>query len=482
MRASGILMHITSLPSAGGVGNIGRASREFVDFLTEAGQKYWQILPLNPTGFGDSPYQSFSTFAGNPYLIDRGALVAEGLLLPEEDAKTDAPRVDYGWLYHNIPPVLERAYSRFAPTEDYEVFCRENEHWLPDYALFMALKKEFPGMSWLSWPEDIRLRTAEAVVYYREKLQKEIGYHTFVQYVFSQQWQALRAYADEKNICLIGDVPIYVSLDSADVWANPHLFLLNDDRTPKMVAGVPPDAFSEDGQLWGNPIYDWKKMAEDNFAWWRCRLSAAGKWYDTVRLDHFRGFESYWAVLADAETAAGGRWMPGPAMDFVNCINKYLPELSFIAEDLGILTEEVHELRKASGWPGMKVLQFAFDGSDSDYLPEHHIQNAVCYLGTHDNEPAKVFLSSGEAALRAAECFEFENPEENIWEFLRGGMSSVCDLFIAQMQDYLELGKESRMNAPGTTGDQNWTWRAEDGVFTPQLAARIQKLTKEHNR
>ncbi len=484
MRASGILLHPTSLPGPWGIGTMGSEAREFLDFLQAAGQKYWQILPLNPTGFGNSPYQSFSAFAGNPYLISPELLEQEGLLLPGEAQKAAAGRVDFGYLYETRFALLRKACSRFSPDEEYFRFCEENAHYLEDYALFMALKGEFSGAAWYAWPREIRLREQAAMADYREKLKEEMRFWRFIEYTFSRQWEALRRYGKERNIQIIGDVPIYVAPDSCDVWANPGLFLLDEECRPTMVAGCPPDFFSEEGQLWGNPLYNWEEMEKDGYAWWCARLSAAKKRYDTVRLDHFRGFESYWAVPAGEKTAKGGHWCPGPGLSFVKKVQESLPELSFIAEDLGFLTPEVHELRQASGWPGMVILSFAFDSPDSVYLPYNHKENSVCYIGTHDNPTARQFLETGApASVAAATAYlGLSDREGPVWGLIRGGMGSVSMLFVAQMQDYLELGAEGRMNAPGTDGDENWTWRAPEGSFTPQLAEKIRELTARYGR
>ncbi len=484
MRASGILLHPTSLPGPWGVGTMGSEAKACLDFLHSAGQKYWQILPLNPTGFGNSPYQSFSAFAGNPYLISPELLEQEGLLLPGEAETVAAERVDFGYLYETRFDLLRKACARFSPNEEFFLFCEENAHYLEDYALFMALKGEFSGAPWYAWPREIRLRNPEAMAFYREKRKEEMHFWRFIEYTFSRQWEALRRYGKEKNVQIIGDVPIYVAPDSCDVWANPGLFLLDEECRPTMVAGCPPDFFSEEGQLWGNPLYNWEEMEKDGYHWWCNRLAAAQKRYDTVRLDHFRGFESYWAVPAGEKTAKGGHWYPGPGLSFVKKVQEALPELSFIAEDLGLLTPPVHALRNASGWPGMVILSFAFDSPDSVYLPHNHKENSVCYIGTHDNPTARQFLETGDrASVAAATAYlGLADREGPVWGLIRGGMGSVSKLFIAQMQDYLELGAEGRMNTPGTDGDENWTWRAPEGCFTPQLAQRIREMTARYGR
>ena len=489
MRESGILMHITSLPGPYGIGTMGKNAYAFVDFLEAAGQSYWQILPLTPTGFGDSPYQSSSACAGNPYLIDLDRLVKEGLLKKKEIEATrwgtDPQRVDFGTMYIERNKVLKLAYSRFVPDAGYEAFVAANESWLADYGLFMALKEENGGKPWLDWPEELKCRDEKALSRKRTELADAIALQYFLQYKFDQQWNELRSYANQKGIRIIGDVPIYVPLDSADVWATPELFQLDEERRPKVVAGCPPDPFTEDGQLWGNPIYDWQKMHETGYAWWIKRMEAAAKMYDVVRIDHFRGFESYWAVPAGDKTARYGQWLKGPGMDFIRAIKKALPDLEFIAEDLGFVTKEVRQLQLDSGYPGMKVLKFAFDSrEESDYLPHLYPVDSICYTGTHDNVPMKQWFD--EAApedVEYAKTYLGLNEEEGyVWGMIRGGMSSVSRLFVAQMQDYLELGKPARMNFPGTLSTANWTWRADEGFDSEELAKRIYRMTKIFGR
>jgi len=489
MRESGILMHITSLPGSHGVGSMGKNAYGFVDFLEKAGQSCWQILPLTPTGYGDSPYQSFSACAGNHYLIDLDALVEEGLLEETELEGicwgSDPGRVDYGALYDNRLAVLKKAYARFVPDDPYKAFVAENESWLADYALFMVLKEQFGGVSWLNWPKALMLHEEKAVEEKRHALAEETGLYYFLQYTFFRQWNALRSYAQSKGIRIIGDVPIYVPLDSVDVWAFPELFQLDENRRPKTVAGCPPDAFTEDGQLWGNPIYDWEKMAQTNYAWWVRRLEAAEKMYDVVRIDHFRGFESYWSVPAGDDTARNGVWVKGPGMDFIRAIQKALPNLDFIAEDLGFVTPEVRQLQLDSGYPGMKVLEFAFDSrEESDYLPHLYPVDSVCYTGTHDNVTLKQWFEEATAEdVAYAKTYLGLNQEEGfIWGMIRGAMGSVSRLCVVQMQDYLELGKPARMNFPGTLSMANWTWRAPEGFDSDALAERIGTITRLYGR
>lgn len=489
MRKSGILMHISSLPNPYGIGSVGKCAYDFVDFLVEAGQSCWQILPLSPTGYGDSPYQSCSTYAGNHYLIDLDLLIAQGLLTQAEaDAvvwSTDETRVDYGCLYNNRAGLLRKAYARFRPDDTFRQFVSDNAQWLEDYALFMTLKAQFGGRDWQSWPEDLKLRRPEALARCREERKEDLSFQYFLQYTFFRQWEALRAYANGKGIQIIGDVPIYVPQDSADVWASPELFQLDADGRPTMVAGCPPDSFTAEGQLWGNPLYDWDKHKATGYAWWIRRLSAAARMYDVVRFDHFRGFESYWAVPAGDTTAAGGSWKIGPGMDFIRAVQQALPTLDFIAEDLGYVTPEVRKLQEDSGYPGMKVMQFAFDSRETaDYLPHTYPVNSVCYSGTHDNFPLAQWLE--EAApedVAMAKAYLGLNEQEGIIRgIIRGCMGSVSKLCVIQMQDYLELGAFSRMNFPGTLSSNNWTWRAEKGFLTKELTQRIYETTKRYGR
>ena len=491
MRKSGILMHISSLPGPYGVGSMGKTAYDFVDFLVAAGQAFWQILPLNPTGFGDSPYQSFSTFAGNHYLIDLDTLAAEGLLLPEElegvNWGSREDRVDFGRLYTERARLLRLAHSRFEETDEYKTFVQDNSLWLEDYALFMAIKERFHGRDWQNWSVSLLMRLPPVMEAYREDLKDSIRFQYFLQYKFACQWRSLRRYANERGIRIIGDVPIYVPLDSADVWANPELFQLDASRRPRLVAGCPPDGFSADGQLWGNPIYDWERMKQERYHWWIRRMKAAARMYDVVRFDHFRGFESYWAIPAGDKTAAGGSWMKGPGMDFVGAIRNALPELPIIAEDLGFVTPEVKQLLSDSGYPGMKVMEFAFDTrepSARDYLPHRYPVNSVVYSGTHDNLTLQQWFDEADPAdVRAAyEYLGLNEQEGPIWGMIRGAMGSVSKLCIIQMQDYLGIGAEGRMNHPGTLTSANWTWRAKPGFATPELAEKIRTITARYDR
>ena len=489
MRSSGILMHITSLPGPYGIGTMGKEAFAFVDFLKEAGQSCWQILPLNPTGYGDSPYQSCSAFAGNHYLIDLTQLVEEGLLQREELESitwyTGETKVDFGLLYRNRLNILRKAYNRFSGGEAFDAFCTEKEAWLSDFALFMALKDRNGGKPWYNWEDGLKFRIPEALDDARRNLAREIRFWKFVQYLFHRQWSALRGYANSNGIQIIGDVPIYVPLDSVEVWREPELFQLDEALTPVAVAGCPPDAFTSEGQLWGNPLYRWDRMAEDGFAWWIRRLAAAGAWYDVVRFDHFRGLESYWSVPYGDATARNGKWVKGPGIALIHRIKEELPGLQMIAEDLGYLTPEVLALRNESGFPGMKLLQFAFDIREpSNYLPHTYVANSVCYTGTHDNVTSRQWLETADdASLEYAKAYMCLNEAEGyVWGMIRTAQACVSDLCVIPMQDYLDLGAEARMNFPGTMSDKNWTWRVKSGMINNKLARRIHGLTKLYGR
>ncbi|MBR3978429.1 MAG: 4-alpha-glucanotransferase [Oscillospiraceae bacterium] len=488
MRKSGILMHITSLPGEYGVGSMGRCAFDYIDFLQEAGQRCWQILPLTPTGFGDSPYQSCSAFAGNPYLIDFPLLVEQGLLTKEQldtffwGDRED--KVDFFAQYQSKLPALRQAFESFDDWQALDDFCLRSSSWLSDYALYMALKAENDNKPWYQWPAGEKFREPEALYQARTRLKQEIRFYSFVQYLFYTQWEKVLDYAHEKGISIIGDVPIYVPLDSCDVWAEPGLFQLDGDLKPTKVAGVPPDAFSRDGQLWGNPLYRWDRLKKEQYRWWLRRLRQAARLYDIVRLDHFRAFEAYWTVPYGAETAKDGAWEKGPGIDFFRTVEKQLPELQLIAEDLGFLTEAVFALRDEAGLPGMRVLQFAFDSREpSLYLPHTYIENTVCYTGTHDNMTLRQYLEEADPEVLAyAREYMGLNEEEGLVQgVIRTALSSVSRLCILQMQDYLDLGAEARMNFPGTMGD-NWTWRAKKAHFTPDLARKMRRQTRLYGR
>ena len=489
-RHSGILLHISSLPSRYGIGTLGREAYAFADFLHAAGQTYWQLLPLGPTSYGDSPYQSFSTFAGNPYFIDLDLLAEDGLLersmLESIDWGEDSRYVDYGKIYENRFEVLKAAFRRGYPRdrEAVEAF-REKNAWLPNYALYMAVKKHFDMRSWLEWPgEDIRLRRPEAVERYGRELKEDIDFFTYLQYLFFQQWDALRSYIHSLGLKIIGDLPIYVAMDSADVWAEPEFFQLGADNMPVEVSGVPPDYFSADGQLWGNPLYDYERMRRDGFGWWIRRVEGAGRLFDIIRIDHFRGMESYWAVPYGETTAKNGRWRKGPGMDLVGVLTGWFHYLQFIAEDLGFLTPEVKKLLADSGLPGMKVLEFAFDVREpSNYLPHTYQRKCVCYVGTHDNETVMQWREQADRSdvTMARKYLGLNEAEGFNWGMIRGGMSSIADTFVVQMQDCLGLGAEGRMNVPGKP-DGNWCWRLLPSEATPSLAKKLREYTRMYGR
>ena len=491
IRQSGILMPMSSLPSPYGIGTMGKSAYRFVDFLKSAGQKYWQLLPLGPTSYGDSPYFSVSTFAGNPYYIDLDLLVKDGLLRRSEikgiDWGGDPERVDYGKIYSKRFEVLRLAFRRGRETFAAELadFRRENAAWLEEYALYMAVKSSFGMLSWVEWPdEDIRLHRPEAVEQYRAALSDDIDFWCFLQFLFFRQWNALRDYAHEKGIEFIGDVPIYVALDSADVWSAPQFFQLDEKNVPTEVAGVPPDAFTADGQLWGNPLYNWDRMKADGFGWWIRRIEGAEKLFDVIRIDHFRGFESYWAVPYGNTTARVGRWRPGPGMALVGVLTSWFHNLRFIAEDLGYTTPEVEKLLKDSGLPGMKILEFGFDPKgNSDYMPHNCVNLSVCYVGTHDNEVVNGWIkSAGRATLKyAAEYIHKTEDESWCRALIRTGMSTASQLFVMQMQDVLELPASSRMNTPGTASG-NWQWRMKPDALSAALARTVRGWTKLYRR
>lgn len=493
MKKAGILLPITSLPSKYGIGCFSKSAYEFVDFLSLSGQSYWQILPLGQTGYGDSPYQSPSSFAGNPYMISLDTLIEKELLSREEcdfcDFGAGENYVDYEKQYNNRYPLLRKAYSRFVPDEAFENFKRESSYWLLDYALFMAVKGRYGGKEWLSWDEDIKRREPSALLKYQNELQDEINFWCFLQFEFSSQWKALKKYANEKGISIIGDLPIYASMDSADVWANPHLFQLEEDRTPIAVAGCPPDAFSPLGQLWGNPLYDWENHKKENYFWWIKRLDHSFKLFDCLRIDHFRGFESYYSIPYGNPDATIGQWEKGPGMDLFLAMEKALGEKNVIAEDLGFITPEVKQLLKDSGFAGIKVIEFAFDSRDTgfknDYLPHNYPSNCVAYTGTHDNETLLSWLKklSDEDFKAVCEYLCVDNaPREILVDPLIALiMRSQAKLCIVPLSDYLKLGDEARINTPATTGN-NWQWRVKKSLLTFPLAKKIYDTSARFGR
>ncbi len=490
-RYSGILMPLFSLPSPYGIGSMGKSAYHFIDFLEKSGQKYWQILPLGPTSYGDSPYQSLSSFAGNPYFIDLDTLIEEGLLTSEDVCKewgSNPNKVDYGAIYNSRYDVLRIAFNNAKNQYDglIKEFREENASWIEDWALFFALKKHF-GMKGLTEWKDFKAftRDKETLEKYKVELKDEIDFNVFVQFLFFRQWNALRSYAKAKGIGIIGDIPIYVAPDSQDVWADPALFQLDENYIPREVSGVPPDYFNADGQLWGNPLYDWEKMKADGYSWWKRRIQAQGKLYDMLRFDHFRGLESYYAVKNGAHTARIGHWIKGPGRSFVDTLNETFPEIRFTAEDLGYLTDEVMALLKASGWPGMKILQFAFDSKEpGDYDPKHYSYNSVCFTGTHDNTTLKGWIDDkdNEQAVENAMKTLGASKNELIDAIIKCGMESSSFLMIVPLQDWLKLGAEARINTPGIAGG-NWQWRLNDeALLSDELAAHIRSVCKASGR
>ena len=493
-RSSGVLAHVTSLPSPHGVGTMGKTARDFVDFLAAAHQTYWQVLPLGHTGFGDSPYQCFSAAAGNPYLIDMDLLVEDGLLTADEvrqgdfDASPDT--ADFEQLADTRWPLFRKAYSRVTPEmrEEIAAFTEKNSEWLPDYALFMALKEEkYHHMPVYMWPDkDVRDRKPAALEKVTAELRDEVDFRIFLQYIFFKQWTALREYANEKGIEIIGDIPIYVAYDSVEVWSTPQYFSLDKEKKPVEVAGCPPDAFTADGQLWGNPLYNWEYIARDKFRWWVERIKAASDTYDVVRIDHFRGFESYYCIPYGAKNAKKGKWRKGPDMRLFKEVRKQLGDVKIIAEDLGFLTKHVVKMLNASGYPGMKVLEFGFDSDNTNgYLPHNFkTTNSICYTGTHDNETILGWIKSCDEKTRSY-CKDYlgvTKDEFVPWAMVRLCWSSVCDTAIAQMQDILCLDDKARMNTPSTVG-ANWKWRLESfDKLDNTLAERLAKITAVYGR
>ena len=474
-RSTGILMPISALPGGSGIGTLGRKARAFADFLKEAGVSCWQILPAGPTSYGDSPYQCFSTFAGNPYFIDPDQLVERGLLWREEIPVPPAGgRIDYAFLYETRFRMLGAAAKRAYASEEKAIRdFLEKEEWLDPYARFMAIKKANGMRALQEW----------TVTEFDASMQEDYDLHVYIQYEFFRQWNRWKDYVNSLGIRIIGDVPIYVSADSADVRSNPKLFRVGENFRPEVVSGVPPDYFSEDGQLWGNPLYDYDKMKEDGFAWWIQRIGQAARLYDVIRIDHFRGFSSYWSVPAKEKTAKNGSWNKGPGMELVGRLTQWYSDTDFIAEDLGEMTPDVPVLLEKSGLPGMRVLQFAFDGDPMNpHLPHNYDRHGVCYTGTHDNPTLAEWIADNKTeAGRARQYFGVKNEEELQGAMLRAGMASVCELFVAPVQDWLGLGAEARINTPGTALG-NWTWRLPEGLLTSRLAEEIHALTERYGR
>lgn len=491
-RSSGILFHPTSLPGKYGIGTLGKEAYKFIDFLVESRQKLWQILPLGPTGYGDSPYQCFSSMAGNPLLIDLEILQDEGWLdkkeLPDNIRFTES-KVDYGKIIKVKYPLLRKAFGRFMKKADsvdvakYEAFCKKHTKWLDDYALFMALKNHYGLKPWHDWSFEVVVRQESEIEKFRNELEEEIQFHKFMQYMFFKQWLELKAYAAQNYIKIIGDIPIYVAYDSIDAWINPEIFLLDEKRKPLMVAGVPPDYFSKTGQLWGNPIYNWDRLKLDGYQWWIERLKANLVLYDIIRIDHFRGLESFWAVPYGEKTAVKGEWVTGPGHDFFDTIFEALPNIKIIAEDLGVITPEVEELRDAYGMPGMKILQFAFDSKeDNEYLPHTYDKNCVVYTGTHDNDTIKGWYKSlGKDDNKKMQDY-LDTDNKNVeWKMIRAAWASVAQMALVPMQDILELGTDARMNMPGNPAG-NWQWRMKKDALTPEIAKKLAHLTQLYGR
>lgn len=489
-RAGGILLPVSALPGPYGIGTLGREALEFVDFLSSAGQKYWQILPLVPAGDGNSPYMSPSSFAGNPLLLDLEELAREGLLTAEELKSASSPsldRVDYAFVCQIRPALLHKAWERGRDkyAEPLLEFLDQEADWLPDYALFMALHDHYGGLPLAQWPSEIRARSTVSMVKYGGLLADESAYHAFVQLLFFRQWERVKQYANDRGISIIGDLPIYVSADSAEVWARPELFQLDEDFVPSAVAGVPPDAFTADGQHWGNPLYAWERHRASGYQWWRRRGAHMARLYDVVRIDHFRAFHTYWSIPREAKTAMEGHWEPGPGMELVEVLRN-VPGLSLIAEDLGDLDDSARAFIARSGLPGMKVLVYAFDPiGESAYLPHNCPPNSVCYTGTHDTPTFVQWLfseASEEGRDYALDYLRLREDEGFGWGAVRGAWSSPSRLAIAPMQDLLGLGADARMNAPGTTGDQNWSWRVRSAALNGDVAGQLRHLTRIYRR
>ena len=494
-RAAGILMPITSLPSPYGIGTIGKEARKFADFLKESGQRIWQILPVGPTSYGDSPYQSFSIYAGNPYMIDLDTLVAEGLLTKKQikqfDWGDDHPeKVNYAKIYQSRFAVLHLAYLKYKEKskeekKEFTVFKRKNAYWIKDYALYMAVKGSFANKSWTEWPdEEIKYRGTAAIARYTRKYRDEIDFFKFIQFEFYKQWKDFRAYVNDLGIQILGDMPIYVAMDSADTWANPEVFWLDEKRNPVCVAGCPPDYFSETGQLWGNPLYNWDYLRDTGYKWWVERIRAASHLFDITRIDHFRAFDTYYAIPFGAANAIVGEWKVGPRMDFFYKIREELGNVPIVAEDLGDLFDSVKELLKETGYPGMRVLEFAFSDDDTNsFLPHNYIPNTVVYTGTHDNDTVLGWYDTAteEEIQFCNRYFDIHEDDEVNWKFIEAAYKSIANTCVVQMQDILGLSSEARMNIPSTLGD-NWSWRMLPDAITEDIKIRLKHLSQEYGR
>ena len=497
MRTCGVLMHITSLPSPYGVGTLGSEAYKFVDFLKKAGQTYWQILPVGPTGFGDSPYQSYSAFAGNPMLIDIDELIKAGLVSEDDkDLKILAEKkefADFGQMFSFKRLILAKAHAAFAANADSEQkylfgkFCRKNAWWLDDYAMFMSMKYFFKQVMWTEWADSYRLRDPQTLAKYAEEHGVDIDCWKFMQFLFFRQYKDLKKYANKRGISIYGDMPIYVSMDSSDIWANPEMFMLDSDRKPTKVAGCPPDDFSPTGQLWGNPLYDWAYMDKNNYKWWIKRVQYSAKLFDLTRIDHFRGFESFYAIPSGDKTAEHGEWLQGPSMKLFSAIKADLGDVKLVAEDLGFLTDEVKAMLKAAGYPGMNVLEFGFGGEDSSYLPHNYVKNSVVYIGTHDNETALGwYLAQDKAGKKRIRKYlgldKSASDSKVVRELIRCAYASVSENCVIQMQDWLCLDNSARMNIPSTIGGGNWAWRMDKDACTKELAKTMKKMAKTYFR
>ena len=489
MRASGILFPISSLPGQYGIGGFSKEAYAFADWLKSCGQKYWQILPLGPTGYGDSPYQSLSTFAGNPYFISIDELVEQGLLTFEErdsQIRDNMGKVDYGDLFTNRIPALRKAYDRFVKDKDFNEFCENNAQWLDDYAIYRAIKDKSDGKAWYDWNREYKFRDENAINEFRWNNSDDIDFYRFCEFEFDRQWKRLKEYVNSLGIKIIGDLPIYVSPDSADAWSEPELLKFDSDLKPEFIAGCPPDYFSPTGQLWGNPVYDWDYHKQTGYKWWIRRIKRCLELYDVLRLDHFRGFASYYEIPFGSETAINGEWVKGPGISIFNELKKQLGDIPVIAEDLGLLTDDVFELLDEVGYPGMKVLEFAFgSGYDNLYLPYNFDKNCVVYTGTHDNAPLVGWLENIDEGSRCHICDyigRYNLDDKKIAnEIIRLAMSSAADTCIIPMQDWLLLGNEQRINTPSTTGE-NWRWRMIGGSNNKKLSQRISFFTKIYAR
>lgn len=491
-RESGILMPVFSLASRFGIGCFSREAYEFVDFLERSGQGYWQVLPFGPTGYGNSPYQPYSAFAGNPYFISLEDLIEEGLLEWDDvnsvDFGNDLEKVDYGKLYEKRFTVLKKAYDNFikkGETKSFEEYKKKQKYWLDDYVLYLAIKDEQKGKSWIDWPEDLRKRDEKAIKKIIPEYKEIMEFQEFLQFKFDEQWDKLHEYAKKKNVKIIGDLPFYTAMDSADVWSHPEAFLIDKDGEPSAVAGCPPDAFSSEGQLWGNPLYDWTAQKKDDYSWWIKRIERNYEWYDCIRIDHFHGFAEYYAVPYGDKNALGGKSCKGPGMDLFNVLEKKLGRLNMIAEDLGTVTEENQKLLEDSGLPGMKVLQFGFTSWDSCYVTHRHERNCVVYTGTHDNTPTYAWvqeINDGERDFTRRYVNSMHTDYGAlVWDIIREAYRSVADLCIVPLVDYLCKGREARINTPGTA-EGNWQWRLLPGYLSDDLARSIRLLAETYSR